>query len=40
MSEIVCVAPTGCLLGEGPLWSPSEGFLWWVDIKRAKLHRH
>ena len=40
MSEIVCVAPTGCMLGEGPLWSPTEGFLWWVDIKRAKLHRH
>lgn len=40
MSEIVCVGPTGCLLGEGPLWSPTEGFLWWVDIKRAKLHRH
>ncbi|WP_370172598.1 MULTISPECIES: SMP-30/gluconolactonase/LRE family protein [Hyphomonas] len=35
-----CVAPTGCTLGEGPLWSPSEGFLWWVDIKRAKLHRY
>ncbi|MEL8055436.1 MAG: SMP-30/gluconolactonase/LRE family protein [Pseudomonadota bacterium] len=40
MSEVQCVAPTGCLLGEGPLWSPSEGFLWWVDIKRAKLHRY
>lgn len=40
MSEVRCVAPTGCLLGEGPLWSPTEGFLWWVDIKRAKLHRH
>lgn len=40
MSEIVCVAPTGCMLGEGPIWSPSEAFLWWVDIKRAKLHRH
>lgn len=40
MSEVVCVAPTGCMLGEGPLWSPTEGFLWWVDIKRAKLHRH
>ena len=35
-----CVAPTGCMLGEGPLWSPSEGFLWWVDVKRAKLHRY
>lgn len=40
MSEVRCVAPTGCLLGEAPLWSPSEGFLWWVDIKRAKLHRY
>ena len=40
MTEAICVAPTGCLLGEGPLWSPSEGFLWWVDIRRAKLHRH
>ena len=40
MSEVICVAPTGCLLGEGPLWSPSEGFLWWVDVKRAKLHRY
>ena len=40
MTEAVCVAPTGCVLGEGPLWSPSEGFLWWVDIKRAKLHRY
>lgn len=40
MNEVRCVAPTSCLLGEGPLWSPSEGFLWWVDIKRAKLHRY
>ncbi|MEM8617438.1 MAG: SMP-30/gluconolactonase/LRE family protein [Pseudomonadota bacterium] len=40
MAEVRCVAPTGCLLGEGPVWSPSEGFLWWVDIKRAKLHRY
>ena len=35
-----CVAPTGCVLGEGPVWSETEGFLWWVDIKRAKLHRY
>ena len=40
MTEAICVAPTGCVLGEGPLWSPSEGFLWWVDIRRAKLHRY
>lgn len=35
-----CVAPTGCLQGEGPVWSPSDGFLWWVDVRRAKLHRY
>ncbi len=35
-----CVAPTGCVLGKGPVWSETEGFLWWVDIKRAKLHRY
>ena len=35
-----CVAPTGCLIGQSPLWSPAEGFLWWVDQKRAKLHRY
>jgi len=27
------------MLGESPLWSHSEGVLWWVDIRRAKLHR-
>ncbi|WP_300376927.1 SMP-30/gluconolactonase/LRE family protein [Henriciella sp.] len=35
-----CVAPTSCLLGQSPVWSPSEGLLWWVDAKRAKLHRY
>lgn len=35
-----CVAPTGCLQGETPVWSPQEGFLWWVDVRRAKLHRY
>ncbi|MEO0982743.1 MAG: SMP-30/gluconolactonase/LRE family protein [Pseudomonadota bacterium] len=35
-----CVAPTGCLTGGGPLWSASEGCLWWTDAARAKLHRY
>ncbi len=34
-----CVAPTGCMLGVSPLWSPADGLLWWVDVRRAKLHR-
>lgn len=40
MKRPECVAPTGCLLGQGPVWSPTENFLWWVDTKRAKLHRY
>lgn len=40
MKKPDCIAPTGCLSGEGPVWSPTEGFLWWVDTKRAKLHRY
>jgi sugar lactone lactonase YvrE len=39
MLDVNCVAPTGCLLGQEPVWSASEGFLWWVDRERAKLHR-
>lgn len=40
MDKVECVAPTGCVLGKAPLWSPSDGYLWWVDAKRAKLHRY
>lgn len=40
MQNVDCVAPTSCLLGAGPVWSASEGLLWWGDIKRAKLHRY
>lgn len=27
-----------CALGEGPLWSASEGVLYWLDIHRRRLH--
>lgn len=38
MSHLV-YSDTVCELGEGPLWHPREGALYWVDILRKKLHR-
>lgn len=32
--------PVETALGEGPLWLPEEGALWFVDIKRGRLHRY
>ena len=29
-----------CHTGEGPLWHPDEGFLYWVDIPQSKLFRY
>ncbi|MBX9880641.1 MAG: SMP-30/gluconolactonase/LRE family protein [Sphingomonas sp.] len=29
----------GARLGEGPLWVPERGWLWFVDIKQGVLHR-
>jgi sugar lactone lactonase YvrE len=36
----VCVWNLGCELGEGPVWSPSEQALWFVDIKKSAIHRY
>ncbi|HYC05022.1 MAG TPA: SMP-30/gluconolactonase/LRE family protein [Azospirillaceae bacterium] len=38
MSLPSCVAATRCLLGEGPLWDPEAGRLYWFDIKGSRLH--
>ena len=27
-------------LGEGPIWSPHEGAVWFVDIKKDRIHRY
>lgn len=35
-----CIWPAGATLGEGGLWDPATGRLWWVDIKRPAVHRY
>jgi sugar lactone lactonase YvrE len=34
-----CVASTGDVCGEGVMWHPSEGAVFWTDINRRLLHR-
>jgi xylono-1,5-lactonase len=38
--DINCVSDAAASLGEGPLWDPSHGVIWWVDIKSPALHAH
>src|SRR3546814_9878053 len=40
MSDVRCLWEAAAMLGEGPLWSPGEGALYWVDIKAPALHRY
>ena len=34
------IADTRCALGEGPLWHPDEGRLYWTDITGGALYRY
>lgn len=36
--EVECVWRVGAVLGEGPVWSPADGGLWFVDIKGNRIH--
>lgn len=38
--EVRCITRTTSLLGEGPIWSPRDGVLYWVDILRPSVHWH
>ena len=38
--EVVCVSEVRSLLGEGPVWSPRDNALYWVDIFTPSVHRH
>ncbi len=38
--DAVCVWPAKALLGEGPVWSPSENAVYFTDIKGLAIHRY
>ncbi len=40
MVEITCVVDAHAQLGEGTLWDPVEGVLWWIDIWAPSIHRY
>ena len=40
MTDVTCVLDAGAELGEGTLWDPREGVLWWVDIWGSRIHRY
>ena len=37
--EPICCAPAGDRCGEGVLWHPGEGVVYWTDIPRFLIHR-
>jgi sugar lactone lactonase YvrE len=39
IGEVICVAPTGDVCGEGAVWCAAEGAVYWVDINRFLIHR-
>ena len=39
MVEIKCVVDAHAELGEGTLWDPNAGVLWWIDIWKKLIHR-
>lgn len=40
MVEITCVIDARAQLGEGTLWDPKAGVLWWIDIWSKLIHRY
>lgn len=38
--EVVCVVDAKAELGEGTLWDPVGGVLWWIDIWGPTIHRY
>lgn len=40
MAQLVDIIPAQCILGEGIVWNPWDGAIWWTDIHGRKLWRH
>lgn len=40
IAEVRCLIQTRSLLGEGPIWSPRDSALYWVDILTPSIHRY
>jgi L-arabinonolactonase len=40
MVEITCVVDAKAELGEGTVWDPATGALWWIDIYKKLIHRY
>jgi len=38
-TQVDCVLDAGSLLGESPVWCPTDQVLYWVDIKQPTVHR-
>lgn len=39
MVDITCVVDASAELGEGTIWDPAAGVLWWIDIWGKRIHR-
>ena len=39
-TDFQVIADVGCKLGEGPVWHPHEGALYWTDIDAGRLWRY
>jgi sugar lactone lactonase YvrE len=39
MPQIECILEHQDLIGESPLWSVSEGALYWVDVIAQRIYR-
>jgi sugar lactone lactonase YvrE len=40
VTDFVPLTTARCRLGEGPVWVPSLGQFWWLDIHRDTVHRY